>query len=159
MHRCPAITHGRRRHLPVVQPFFQDVTVRRVVVDDQHRQMAKVNGLVNNGLGRLRPDERRREGERTAPVRLAFNHDFPAHQGYQSGGDGQAQAGAAVLPGYRGVLLLERAEDGARLSAGILMPARSPRRPEWSVAVVVVDPFSVPVTKDTRTTTSPCSVT
>ena len=35
----------------------------------------------------------------------------PAHQGHQPGGDGQAQAGAAVLPRGRGVLLLEGPED------------------------------------------------
>ena len=35
----------------------------------------------------------------------------PAHQGHQPGGDGQAQAGAAVLPRGRGVRLLEGLED------------------------------------------------
>ena len=55
--------------------------------------------------------EVRREGEGAAPARLALHVDRAAHQGHQAGGDGQAQASAAVLARGRGVLLLESPED------------------------------------------------
>ena len=52
-----------------------------------------------------------REGEGAAPARLAVHGDRAAHQGHQPGGDGQAQAGAAILARGRGVLLFEGPED------------------------------------------------
>src|SRR5205809_828575 len=61
--------------------------------------------------GNGRPPEPRREREGAALARLAFHGDLSAHQGDQPGGDGQAQAGAAVLPRGGGVLLLEGPED------------------------------------------------
>ena len=102
-----------------------------------------------------RQAEPRGEVERAAPARLALDPDPAAHQRDQPRRDGQAQAGAAVLPRRRAVGLREGLED--RLPAcrrGMPMPVSRTRevqaRPS-SVAVVGLD-------SRRRTTTSPCSV-
>ena len=102
VHGRHPVAHRRRLHLPAAQPLLQDVPVGGVVVDDQHRQVVERDR--RPGRDRLRgvrlPPEPRREGEGAAPARLAVHGDRPAHQGHQPGGDGQAQAGAAVLAAW-----------------------------------------------------------
>src|SRR5581483_7738531 len=62
--------------------------------------------------------EARREGEGAALPRLTVHGDLAAHQGGQPGGNGQTQAGAAVLARGRCVLLLEGTEDARLLLPG-----------------------------------------
>ena len=86
----------------------------------EHRQVVEQDRRPRSDLlrrVRLAP-EPGREGEGAAPARLAVHADLPAHQGDQPGGDGQAQAGAAVLARGRGVLLLEGPEDSLLLVLG-----------------------------------------
>ena len=113
VHGRQPVAHRRRLHLPAAQPLLQDVAVGGVVVHDKHRHVVEQHRRLDGG--RLRgvrlASEARREGEGAAPARLALHVDRAAHQGHQPGGDGQAQAGAAVLPRGRGVLLLEGPED------------------------------------------------
>ena len=107
-----------------------------------------------SGGVRLAP-EPRREGEGAAPARLALHGDLPAHQGHQPGGDRQAQAGAAVLPRGRGVLLLEGPEDlSPACRAGCRCRCRAPRS---AGSTSSVGRRCSPATS-TRTTTSPSSV-
>ena len=74
------------------------------------------------GVGRAagpgaRP-KRQREVERAAPADLALEPDLPAHHLDQAGRDRQAQPGAAVLAGRRGVGLGERLEEPLLLLGG-----------------------------------------
>src|SRR5438309_5455469 len=57
------------------------------------------------------PPELGREREGAAAARLALHRDRAAHELDQAGGNGQSQAGAAIPPRGRSVLLLERPED------------------------------------------------
>src|SRR5258707_4272345 len=59
--------------------------------------------------------EARREGKCTAPARRAVHGDGSTHKAHQSRGDGQSQAGAAVLACGGRVLLLEGPEDALLL--------------------------------------------
>src|SRR5262249_56238819 len=51
------------------------------------------------------------EVERAAPADVALDPDAAAHQLDQPGGDGQPEAGAAILPRRGAVRLGERGED------------------------------------------------
>ena len=89
------------------------MAVGRVVVHHEYPQVPEKDWRQGGGLLRgvwLSP-EPRREREGAAPVRLTLHRDRPAHQGHQAGDDRKAQAGAAVFPRSRGVLLLEGTED------------------------------------------------
>src|SRR5947209_2520091 len=71
-----------------------------------------------------RSAEMRREGEGAALARGTVHGDGSTHEGHQPGGNGQAQASAAILAGGGGVLLLEGPEDtlllvGRNADAGV----------------------------------------
>src|SRR5947209_15624772 len=68
--------------------------------------------------------EARCEGEGAALARRTVHGDGSAHEGHQPGSNGQTQAGAAILAGGGGVLLLECPEDtlllvGRNADAGV----------------------------------------
>jgi hypothetical protein len=66
------------------------VAVRGVVIDDEHRQVAKEDRRRREGRlrrVRLKP-EAGGEDEATAPTRRAVHGDLSAHEGHQPGGDG-----------------------------------------------------------------------
>ena len=157
VHGRQPVAHRRRLHLPAAQPLLQDVAVGGVVVHDEHPQVVEQDRRPGGGLlrrVRLAP-EPRREGEGAAPARLALHGDRPAHQGHQPGGDRQAQAGAAVLPRGRGVLLLEGPEDPLLLVGRDADAGVAHREAQRSTA-----PPSAAFAGDLRprTTTSPSSV-
>ncbi len=83
-----------------------------MVVHHQHpdfRQLrAVLFGFRGRGFRPLQPQDKP-EG-RTSPFH-AVDRDDPAHQFHQLPGDGQAQAGSAVLAGHRAVGLIEGAKN------------------------------------------------
>ena len=87
--------------------------VRGVVVHDQHGQAVDLGRLApaSAAAPARAPAEAGGEVERAALADLALHPDAPAHQLDQLGRDRQAQPGAAVLPGGRGVGLGERLEE------------------------------------------------
>ena len=101
--------HAPRRGLP-----REDLAIRRVVVDDQHALAfelrlaeARIGGL-RGCLGRFGAD---RQVERGSDTRLALHFDRSAHQLDEALRDRQAEPGAAVAAGRRGIDLAERLEE------------------------------------------------
>ena len=110
--RRPAVG-DRRPHPPVREHLLEDEPVRGVVVHDEDGQPVDPGRL---GPGRRRDRSAGRgepggEVERAPLADLALQPDAAAHHLDQPGRDRQAQPGAAVLAGGRGVRLRERPEQ------------------------------------------------
>src|SRR5262249_25018958 len=94
-------------------PFFrqtrEDPPIGRVVLDDQQAFVLELNG---RGWGRrLRPLDplgAQREKKRRASSRFALEPHASTHQLGQASADGEAETGASIVAGGRGVDLRER---------------------------------------------------
>ena len=107
----PSTASGRIPQLP--QHLFEDAAVGGVVIDHEHRQVVQPFRLRRRRPGHraVRQAEAGREVEGAALADRALDPDPAAHHLHQLRGDGQAQAGAAVLARGGGVGLGEGLED------------------------------------------------
>ena len=116
---------GQRHPVP---PFFEE-TDRQLLVDgivldqqDMQRRQRRLDagrrGRRFGGRRRLGPAQRQGEAEGAALARRADDGQFAAHQLDQPAGDGQPQAGTAVLARGRGIGLRKGIENAGELVGG-----------------------------------------
>lgn len=108
----------------VGQHAFEDVDVDLVVFGQQQRRHPVAVGCGDElgwharivGLWWFRRRQRQRDPELTARAGHAAHTDLPAHELDHASRDGQAQAGAAVVPGDAAIGLREGLEDRLQLA-------------------------------------------
>ena len=96
-----------------------------VVINDEDGRGGGMRLLGGMGLmgsirsvGVIRDSHRQRDGERGALARLAFHGDGAAHELAELPADGEAETGAAELPGRGGIHLREGFEQPGHLLRG-----------------------------------------
>src|SRR4030095_16829451 len=110
----------RGAHAPIEQHFVEDTAVGFVVVHRENGQVGPAHVPRRRRVSRVLVHdlERCREMESAALSGFTLDPDLSAHHADQAVGNGEAEAGAAVLAAHGAVGLRERFKNGALLFPG-----------------------------------------